>query len=243
MKKGIFITILALLIFAIGYSLPVYARSGCCSWHGGVCTEKCSDGNIGHLCCDGTPLSAKCAPYYSQCKYVPPPTPPPTPPPPDPRDVDNDKDGYTENQGDCDDTNANVNPKAIEMCEDGLDNDCKNGDELCPENRDDDKDGYTENEGDCNDSNADINPKAEEVCDDGIDNDCKDGDKVCPPANTEPESKPIDTTLDEEGEVKGVTAEARKGISGGWYALAVIVGLGALIFIATKSRKKSPKTK
>ena len=31
------------------------ARSGCCSHHGGVC---------GCGCCDGTSLSATCAPYY-----------------------------------------------------------------------------------------------------------------------------------------------------------------------------------
>ncbi len=36
----------------------VDARSGCCSHHGGVC---------GCGCCDGTPLSATCAPYYPQC--------------------------------------------------------------------------------------------------------------------------------------------------------------------------------
>ena len=34
------------------------ARRGCCSWHGGVC---------GCRCCDGTPLSSKCAPYYPSC--------------------------------------------------------------------------------------------------------------------------------------------------------------------------------
>lgn len=34
------------------------ARSGCCSHHGGVC---------GCECCDGTALSAKCAPYYPAC--------------------------------------------------------------------------------------------------------------------------------------------------------------------------------
>lgn len=36
----------------------VYARSGCCSHHGGVC---------GCGCCDGTSLSATCAPYYPGC--------------------------------------------------------------------------------------------------------------------------------------------------------------------------------
>lgn len=36
---------------------------------------------------------------------------------------DNDSDGYTTCQNDCDDTNAAVNPDALEVC-DGIDNDC-----------------------------------------------------------------------------------------------------------------------
>ena len=40
-----------------------------------------------------------------------------------PNDIDNDGDGYTENQGDCDDTNASINPGATEI-QDGIDNDC-----------------------------------------------------------------------------------------------------------------------
>ena len=41
----------------------------------------------------------------------------------DPLTVDNDDDGYTENQGDCDDTNAEVFPGAEDVC-DGISNDC-----------------------------------------------------------------------------------------------------------------------
>jgi uncharacterized protein (TIGR02145 family) len=41
----------------------------------------------------------------------------------DPNDMDNDNDGYTGNQGDCDDYDAQVNPGATEI-EDGIDNDC-----------------------------------------------------------------------------------------------------------------------
>ena len=41
----------------------------------------------------------------------------------DPNDMDNDNDGYSENQGDCDDNNAQVNPGVTEI-EDGIDNDC-----------------------------------------------------------------------------------------------------------------------
>lgn len=38
-------------------------------------------------------------------------------------DNDNDNDGYSENQGDCDDTNSNIYPGAIEIV-DGFDNNC-----------------------------------------------------------------------------------------------------------------------
>ena len=46
-----------MLFFSYGLS-SVDARSGCCSHHGGVC---------GCRCCDGTALSATCAPYYPEC--------------------------------------------------------------------------------------------------------------------------------------------------------------------------------
>ena len=51
------IKILFILLFLSLIFLPksIEARSGCCSYHGGVC---------GCGCCDGSPLSAKCAPYY-----------------------------------------------------------------------------------------------------------------------------------------------------------------------------------
>jgi len=53
--------ILSLIILLFLLTLPfsnAQARSGCCSHHGGVC---------GCRCCDGTSLSATCAPYYPQC--------------------------------------------------------------------------------------------------------------------------------------------------------------------------------
>jgi hypothetical protein len=37
--------------------------------------------------------------------------------------VDDDKDGYTENEGDCDDTDRDVHPDAVDTC-DGVDSDC-----------------------------------------------------------------------------------------------------------------------
>lgn len=52
------------ILFALTASLALMtslaeARQGCCSHHNGVC---------GCQCCDGSPLSAKCSPYYPQCK-------------------------------------------------------------------------------------------------------------------------------------------------------------------------------
>ena len=47
-------------------------------------------------------------------------------------DVDNDTDGYSEIQNDCDDTDAAINPDADEICSDGVDNNCNNLiDETC----------------------------------------------------------------------------------------------------------------
>ena len=57
-RKSVFLNILFLLLFIFIASSVVNARSGCCSWHGGVC---------GCGCCDGTPLSSTCAPYYPEC--------------------------------------------------------------------------------------------------------------------------------------------------------------------------------
>ena len=49
------------LIFAMFFltQMITLARSGCCSHHGGVC---------GCGCCDGSSLSATCAPYYPSCQ-------------------------------------------------------------------------------------------------------------------------------------------------------------------------------
>jgi len=60
-KVGKF-TLIFLVIFLFFQVDTVFARSGCCSHHGGVC---------GCRCCDGSALSAKCAPYYPSCNSVP----------------------------------------------------------------------------------------------------------------------------------------------------------------------------
>ncbi|MCK4554515.1 thermonuclease family protein [Candidatus Parcubacteria bacterium] len=81
--KSIFIICAVAVMVGWFYYSPkiAEARSGCCSWHGGVCSYKCPDGvNLGYACCDGTSLSAKCAPYYASCPLVAPkPKPKPAP--------------------------------------------------------------------------------------------------------------------------------------------------------------------
>ncbi len=74
--------------------------------------------------------------------------------------------------GDCGDENAEVNPKAEEICND-VDDDCDGDtDEECTE-PDLDGDGY-DAAVDCDDENAAISPGADEYCND-VDDDC-DGD-------------------------------------------------------------------
>jgi len=97
--------------------------------------------------------------------------------------TDKDGDGYAVEGGscgaiDCNDNDPAINPGAVEVCDDGIDNNC-NGqvDEGCLTCTDGDGDGYAVEGGacgaiDCNDNDSAINPGAVEVCDDGIDNNC-----------------------------------------------------------------------
>ena len=109
--------------------------------------------------------------------------------------------GYTVIGGDCDDSDADVNPLADEVC-DAVDNDCDGdtdeadalgastfyadadgdgfGDEddalvacSAPE-------GFTSEAGDCDDGDAGISPGVEEISADGIDQDCDGEDLVIP---------------------------------------------------------------
>ena len=98
--------------------------------------------------------------------------------------------------GDCDDTDATVNPAAAETVGDGVDGDC-DGTETCYE--DGDADGYrttstvssadedcsdpgealsTMTSGDCDDTDASVYPGAAEITADGVDQDC-DGMETC----------------------------------------------------------------
>ncbi len=85
-------------------------------------------------------------------------------------DIDNDGDGFTENQGDCNDSDPTVNPNAVEFLN-ARDDDCNGIIDDNTDAYDDDGDGFTEQEGDCDDEDALINPDQPEFAD-GFDNDC-----------------------------------------------------------------------
>ncbi len=106
--------------------------------------------------------------------------------------------GFVDVGGDCDDADADVHPKAIEIVADGTDQDCSST-ETCFADADEDSyadasatveskvldcsgpgtAGAGDPAGDCNDADPFINPSAFEICADGIDQDCDGGAGVC----------------------------------------------------------------
>jgi len=86
---------------------------------------------------------------------------------------DDDNDGQAEYQGDCDDTNAAVGGAgAIEIPDDGLDNDCDGVTDDGLSATDNDADGHSIADGDCNDGNAAVFPGAVEVVGNFYDDNC-----------------------------------------------------------------------
>ncbi|MFH2006562.1 MAG: putative metal-binding motif-containing protein [bacterium] len=88
-------------------------------------------------------------------------------------DVDNDGDGWTIGEGDCDDTNPNVHPGQVEFPYNYIDDNCDGYIDA-----DFDGDRFTEEDGDCDDTDPSVYPFAPEGGapgvhePDGIDNDC-----------------------------------------------------------------------
>ena len=83
---------------------------------------------------------------------------------------DADGDGFTVEEGDCDDTLSALNPAATDIVGDDIDQNCDGVD-----GTDNDGDGAASTASggdDCNDDDATVGPGADEVVDDEIDQDC-----------------------------------------------------------------------
>ena len=89
----------------------------------------------------------------------------------DPVPADQDRDGYTVADGDCDDDDATVHPAGVEVCGDGIDQNCDGSDLACSA-IDGDGDGYSPIQGDCDDEDPAISPGAKEIAYNGVDEDC-----------------------------------------------------------------------
>ena len=82
---------------------------------------------------------------------------------PSPADRDDDGDGLSESQGDCNDANAAIHPGAVDIPGNGIDEDCSGADATDSAALDNDGDGFSAAQGDCNDANPAIHPGAVDV--------------------------------------------------------------------------------
>ncbi len=131
-------------------------------------------------------------------------------------------DGYTDQSAatDCDDQDSNVNPSALEECENGVDDNCDGKIDETVVNDwwpDADADGYGDasitpvsdcaspgagfvtNGDDCDDGNEDVSPRREELLGNGIDDDCDPSTEDVPDTDDPVETDvPIDSGVDSD---------------------------------------------
>lgn len=124
----------------------------------------------------------------------------------EPDDFDNDKDGFTENQGDLNDGDDTIYPGATEIPYDGIDQDCDGGDLTDVDG--DSYDAVIVGGDDCNDNNPSINPGLNEICGNDIDENCDGIVEECPvdtdsdgvlDSNDDCPNTPIGESVDENG--------------------------------------------
>ena len=82
---------------------------------------------------------------------------------------DQDGDGLSSCEGDCDDQDATTHPGAADVCDGVTDNDCDGVAD--PQEADGDGDGASLCDSDCDDGDPSVYPTASEICD-GLDNNC-----------------------------------------------------------------------
>ena len=141
-------------------------------------------------------------------------------------EVDNDGDGYTIAEGDCNDADPEVGPFRGDTWGDRKDNDCDGWADIGPDDVDDDGDGFCENgrdlngdgvcrgpaeaggfgNGDCNDRDPRISPAlGSEIASNGIDDDCADGDSALDNTNSDIVDNVPDEWTDLEEEICGTS--------------------------------------
>ncbi len=86
---------------------------------------------------------------------------------------DGDLDGHVA-PADCNDANAAIFPGAVDVLDNGVDEDCSGAD---AENQDRDGDGVFRS-ADCNDGNGSVRPGAADIPDNGVDEDCSGADAI-----------------------------------------------------------------